>query len=336
MSDSDTRTRVVFIGGLGRSGTTLLERLLGQLPKTLPLGEVAHLWERDARDDESCACGSVFSSCEFWQRVGKSAFGGWDGVDLDRIAELASTVDRTRFIPTLAARHLREPHAALVAEYCGYYEKLYTAAARDAGARIVIDSSKHASLAYCLRWSERIDLRVMHVVRDSRGVAYSWTKRVRRPESSDGDEMTRYSPARAAMLWNAQNAAFGLLRRRGVPVRRVRYEELMANPRAMVARLARWMKHPVEEDHLRFIGDDYADLGPSHSAAGNPMRFTVGRVALRHDNAWRTNLPASRRRLVSTLTRPLLRRYGYRDGGIAVPAAQPTDDVTIPIGVRHE
>jgi hypothetical protein len=42
------------------------------------------------------------------------------------------------------------------------------------------------------------------------------------------------------------------------------------------------------------------------------MRFTVGRVPLRHDEAWRTALPPRQRRVVSALTAPLLRAYGYR------------------------
>ena len=48
---------VLFLGGLGRSGTTLLERLLGQLSGVSPLGEVVHLWQRDLVDDERCGCG---------------------------------------------------------------------------------------------------------------------------------------------------------------------------------------------------------------------------------------------------------------------------------------
>jgi hypothetical protein len=41
------------------------------------------------------------------------------------------------------------------------------------------------------------------------------------------------------------------------------------------------------------------------------MRFTVGRVALRRDDAWRHALRAGHRRLVMALTAPLLGRYGY-------------------------
>ncbi|MGH8878650.1 MAG: sulfotransferase family protein [Stackebrandtia sp.] len=342
---TDTRTKVLFIGGLGRSGTTLLERLLGQLPGALPLGEVAHVWERDVREDESCACGSAFSACEFWQRIGGAAFGGWDTVDLDRIAALRDTVDRTRHIPALASRRLKGPQQELVEEYADFYRRLYAAAAADARASVVIDSSKHASLAYCLRWCPGIDLRVLHVVRDARGVAYSWTKEVTRPESADGDQMTRYSATRAALLWNAQNAAFSLLRRRGIPVRRVRYEKLMTDPRGVVSRLAEWARIPVEDSQLRYIGDGYADLGPSHSAAGNPMRFTVGRVPLSYDDAWTRDLSPARRRLVSTLTRPLLSKYGYTgadhadDTSTVTVAAQRSPDrdaATLPTGVRRD
>jgi hypothetical protein len=72
-------------------------------------------------------------------------------------------------------------------------------------------------------------------------VAYSWTKTVSRPESDGREEMTRYTPARSAVLWNAHNAAFGLLRQRGVAVRRVRYEDFLADPRGVV------IEHIVEQ-----------------------------------------------------------------------------------------
>jgi Sulfotransferase family len=302
--------RVLFLGGLGRSGTTLLERLLGQLPGVCPLGEVVHLWQRDLRDDERCGCGARFSGCDFWRRIGAAAFGGWDRVDVRRVLALRAAVERTRHIPRLATRPRRD-----VEEYAGYYASVYRAAAAVSGARAVVDSSKHGALAYCLRHADDVDLRVVHVVRDSRGVAYSWTKRVTRPETDGADEMTRYSPGRSALLWNAHNAAFGLLGRCGVPVHRLRYEELLADPKAALRSLARFAgieQSTVDLSFLRPTADGYvADLGPTHSAAGNPMRFTVGAVPLRRDDAWRRALPVRHRRLVAALTAPLLSAYGY-------------------------
>jgi hypothetical protein len=306
--------RVLFLGGLGRSGTTLLERLLGQLPGVSPLGEVVHLWQRDLVDDERCGCGDRFSGCGFWQKVGVEAFGGWDAVDPQRVTELAAAVERTRHIPRLALG--RKPDG--LDEYADYYSKVYAAAATVTGATAVVDSSKHSALAYCLRHAKDIDLRVVHVVRDSRGVAYSWTKKVMRPEAETDEQMTRYSPSRSALLWNAHNASFGLLGRLGVPVLRVRYEELLADPVSTLRELARFADLPEaaqEMSFLRAAGDGYvADLGPSHSAAGNPMRFTIGTVPLRRDEAWRRSLPKGQRRLVGALTAPLLSAYGYLGG----------------------
>lgn len=301
--------RVLFIGGLGRSGTTLLERVLGELPGVCPLGEVVHLWQRDLLDDERCGCGTPFSRCDFWRAVGEHAFGGWDRVDAARVLELRARVERTRHIPRLSAVRLPPGYRALVQEYAGFYTTLYRGAASVSGARVLVDSSKHSALAYCLRWSGEVDLRVVHMVRDSRGVAYSWTKTVTRPEASTPDEMTRYGPVRSALLWNAHNAAFGLLGRRGVPVCRVRYETLLADPGGTVRRLAGFAGVP--EGPLDFLTERSVTLGRCHSAAGNPMRFATGEIALREDEAWRTRLPVRQRRLVGLLTAPLLGTYGY-------------------------
>jgi hypothetical protein len=300
--------RVLYLGGLGRSGTTLVERLLGELPGVCALGEVVHLWQRDIRDDERCGCGVRFSACPFWKQVGEHAFNGWANVDVDRVHRLRDTVERTRYIPRLAA--LTEAPDE-VREYASYYGRIYSAAAAVSGCPVVVDSSKHSALAHVLRWAADVDLRVVHVVRDARGVAYSWTKRVSRPETDGEQEMTRYSPGRSALLWNAHNAAFGLLGRRGVPVRRIRYEEFLSDPRTELIKLADFADLRLSQDDLAFLRAGHADLKIGHSAAGNPMRFTVGRLPLRRDDAWVRALPSTQRRLVGAVCGPLLRAYGY-------------------------
>lgn len=306
-------TRVLYLGGLGRSGTTLIERVLGELPGVCALGEVVHLWQRDIRDDDRCGCGHRFSACEFWQAVGREAFGGWHRVDVHRILALQELVERTRHIPVLATSRRRD-FAALVVEYAEYYAKVYEAAARVGGASVVVDSSKHSALAHCLRHCAEIDLRVLHVVRDPRGVAYSWTKTVPRPETDGREEMTRYSPARSAVLWNAHNAAFGLLRQRGVAVRRLRYEDFLADPRGAVNKVAAFAGLDTSTLELKFLREKHVHLGQCHSAAGNPMRFQTGEVPLLPDEAWRDALAPRQRALVGAVCAPLLRSYGYQIG----------------------
>jgi hypothetical protein len=300
--------RVLFLSGLGRSGTTVLERVLGGLPGTCSVGELVHLWRRGVLDDETCGCGEPFGRCLFWTEVGRRAFGGWDPSLAHRMEELRHRVDRTRHVLLAAAPAVRRRERA---EYVDVYTRLYRAIAETSGCPVVIDSSKHSSLAYCLRGAAGIDLRVLHVVRDSRGVAYSWTKEVLRPEATGEDLMTRYSPSRSALLWTGHNLALTALRRLGAATRLLRYEDFMADPGATVREVAAFAGLPPGADASGFLQGRTATLGLSHTVAGNPVRFRTGPLTLRRDDDWRQRLPRGRRRLVTALTLPLLARYGY-------------------------
>jgi hypothetical protein len=308
MSGTDT-LRVAYLGGLGRSGTTLFARLLGELPGVYDVGEVVHLWERGVEADERCGCGEPFHSCPFWTEVGAAAFGGWERVDVDRIRRLRAEVDRTRYVARLATSVPVRGHH-LLAEYLDLHARLYAAIRTVSGCEVIVDGSKHGSLAFCLRWSPRIDVRVLHCVRDSRAVANSWLRTVQRPEVVDGEDyMPVFSPARSATFWNVENALFELLARRGTPVWRVRYEDLVRTPNTMLRDAARFVG--VAPPSADLVTEGVANLSPSHSVSGNPMRFVHGEMRVDPDDGWRTQLGPRRARLVFALTWPLLLRYGY-------------------------
>lgn len=307
--------RVVYLGGLGRSGSTLLERLLAELPGVCAAGEVVHMWQRGVARNERCGCGQPFGGCAFWTQVGLQAFGGWEKVNLERVTHLRESVDRTRFIPLLAGPRLAERTRQHLADYTDYYLRVYRAIGTVSGCQTVIDSSKHASLAFCLSRRPDMDLRVIHMVRDSRAVAYSWTTRVARPDASDESYMTTYPPVRAAGQWNMQNGALQLLARRGSSVLRIRYEDLVAAPQDTLATAAAFGGVRLSRGDLAFLGtaDDApcATLHEAHTASGNPMRFATGPVTIRGDERWRSAMPGSHRRTVTAMTLPLLSHYGY-------------------------
>jgi hypothetical protein len=303
-------TTVVYLGGFGRSGTTLVERVLDQLPDVCGLGEVVHLWFRGLLWDELCGCGQPFSSCEFWQEVGKAAFGGWETVDAKAVHRLGLGVDRSRHVPALVALPAGARLRRQAREYADWYARIYAAVAAVTGAKVVVDSSKNASLAFSLREHPDIDLKILHVVRDARGVAHSWTKDVRRPEAgAEHQLMDKYSPARSATLWTAHNLSFEVLRRQGSEVRRLRYEQFASDPQQTVRGIQEWLGLPLSE--LPFLPGDAVELRASHTVAGNPMRFRTGRLELRMDEEWRAGLAAGDRRRVTAVTWPLLLRYGY-------------------------
>lgn len=301
--------RVLFIGGFGRSGSTLIERILGQLPGYVAVGELVHLPQRGLVEDEPCGCGKAFSDCPFWTEIGQRAFGGWDQVHGWR--ELQLQVDRKRFLPELLVPARRRFRHALH-RHANRLGTLYRAVAEVAGADVVVDSSKHIQTAVLLRHVPGVRPVVLHLVRDSRGVASSWSRSVARPEAN-GKLMVRYGPWSAAAQYVQYNLLFHLL---GLGrTRRVflRYEDFLSDPVGQLRRVLREadLARPTDDD-LAFLGPDAVELEADHSVAGNPMRFATGRVVLRRDDRWRTDLPTRQRRIVTAVTAPLLHHYHYR------------------------
>jgi Sulfotransferase family len=300
---------VLYIAGWGRSGSTLAERLLAEVEGVTLLGEVTHLWERGVRQNQLCACELPFHECPFWSAVGQRAFGGWDRVDLDRIAELTARVDRQRRLPRTVRRRPDAGTRADVVEYAGWFRAVYAAAQHVSGATVLVDSSKEIPTAVTLSHLDDLDLRVLHIVRDARGVAHSWAKVVARPEA-DGEPMPRFSPARSTALWMSGNLTVQGLAWRGTPLTRMRYEDLVAAPVQAVARVWRALDLPGEPT-LPMADDHSISLRPCHSVAGNPMRFRTGLTQLRADDAWRTEMSRRDRGVVTAIAWPLLKRFGY-------------------------
>lgn len=303
---ADERVNVLFIAGLGRSGSTLIDRALGAAPGCISVGEVVRLWERGPIENTVCGCGEPFRDCTFWGPVGDKAFGGWDHLDARRMLDLQRHVDRTRFIPLMVTGRGRR-YQLLRAEYADHLLRLFRAVADVAGAELVIDSSKDLSTTFLLRTVEGLDLRVVHLVRDSRAVAYSWTKQ--QAKGGSGGEMDRYSPLTVAARYVFSNLLLQAARLGGVKMKRLRYEDFVADPARATRGLVAFggAAEPVA-DHI--TGRRMA-VGPHHSVGGNPMRFTQGTIEIRLDDVWKEKLSAGDRRIVSAVTAPLLLLYRY-------------------------
>jgi hypothetical protein len=303
---------VLYLAGLGRSGSTLLERMIGELDGVSPAGELVHLWHRGVELNEACGCGEPFSECPFWTEVGQQAFGGWDKLPVQRVETLRKELDRSRRIPAMLAPQIRPGFAAKLREYTGYYATLYRAIQAVSGSSVVIDSSKHPSLAFALAARRDLDLRLVRMVRDPRAVAYSWTKANRRPGAGEGRmaAMTTYPPVRSAALWLGHNASLSYLQRMNVPLLTVRHEDVVSDPRAVIEQIAVWAGLGAAVA-LPVSATGVAHLTASHTVSGNPMRFQVGDVPIVADERWRTESSRRDRAVVTAVTIPLLRHFDY-------------------------
>jgi hypothetical protein len=310
--------RVLYIGGIGRSGTTLLNRLLGELPGVCAIGETVNLWRQGILRNEKCSCGQPFYSCSFWQEVGALAFNGWHRVDLESVLAGQSGGSRFKYVreasfePALLKSPLVKGFQRQIEARNVLYMKLYSAISQVSGCPVVVDASKHASLLSNLWCYKSLDITVIHMVRDSRGVAYSWNKVQRRPESENPMSfMDKFSAVHSAMLWNTYNASFCSLRRPGIRYLRIRYEDLVSAPERWLREIAKVAHVGSGTQAFTFLSDGYANLMRSHCIAGNPMRFQSGWLAIREDDEWRSALPRRSRIVVTALTLPLLAYFGY-------------------------
>jgi hypothetical protein len=302
-------SELLFVGPMGRSGSTLFERMLGSTDRLVSLGEVVHMWDRGLRDDQLCGCGDRFSACAFWAEVGDRAFGGWDRLSATGILALKHRVDRNRYIPWLIAPQ-RAPDAfrrdldQLVGEVL---DPLYRTLGELAGpGQVLVDASKDPSYAYVLRHVPSVRLRAVHLVREPQGVVHSWKKKVARPEVVDREEhMPQYSALDTALRWTAFNVCFEPLHSLGVPVAFVRYADVVADPRGTLLAMSQVLDDPLTTADLSLVHDDRVELRTNHTVAGNPMRFSTGELHIRDDRSWQGRLAPAERLAVAAVTGPL-------------------------------
>lgn len=312
--ERDTKpVRVLYIGGWGRSGSTLLDVMLGQVPGFFSAGELREGWLRGCVEDRLCGCGVPFLSCPFWSRVGEVAFGGWERADVGKLLKHRNTYDRPWAVPILLRSRSTDRGDDGLAGYVRALGRLYEAIRDVSGARVIVDSSKIPSHALLLRRIPGLDLRVVHLVRDSRGVVFSWQKRVRRPDAPGRtDYMLRYGTVAASARYVFYNLVTHLLPRLGVPYLFLRYEDLVAEPRRHLDRIFQLAGESPDESALGFLTTETVALQANHTVDGNPLRFATGLLRLRPDEEWRHRMPALQRSVVSAITAPLLLRYRYQ------------------------
>jgi hypothetical protein len=300
---------VIYLAGSGRSGSTLLERTIAAIPGTATVGELLDLPRKVAPHDEMCGCGVAFSRCPFWAAVGERAFGGWDPELLRETHRLQARVARQRHLPRLLTALAGSSFGRAVTEYGERYGRLVRAVAEEAGAQYVVDASKWPALALALHRGG-VDLRVIHLVRDVRGVAHSLSQPdIARPHATGAtDLMFHNSPAGGAARWLATQTEVDLIRARGVRVARLSYAEFVRAPGPALGRALAELEVPVPPGGLGHIDGSTVRLGPSHGLSGNPSRFRHGATELRPDDRWRTQMSRRDRWAAAAIGLPQLLR----------------------------
>jgi hypothetical protein len=299
-------TKLAFIMAGAHSGSTLLAMLLGSHSQATTIGEIAGTLHR-MDPDYRCSCGYKAQACPFWLHVINQM--AHRGFNLD-VTDFGTRFKypKSRFINRVLHAEHRGPILETIRDGVlwlnpGWRRQFQTIAERNVAlvetitkitnSQIMIDSSKGPSRLKFLLRIPALEVKVIHLVRDGRGVARSSIKHY------------GWSVEKSAIEWRRDVlSAEKLLARldRGM-WRQVRYEDLCSNPQAELEELCVFLNLDPSR-----VSMDFRSAGLH--VFGNKMRLS-SEQAIRLDNKWRTELTNSEISTIEHLVREQLIRYGY-------------------------
>lgn len=300
---------LVYIVSSSRSGSTLLDLLLGNHEQIMSVGELRRLHEHYA-GNKLCTCGASVPQCTFWAKVNAELAGS----SLSLQNAQTSVLNRARglsagyfiFIILLCFAHLG------LIEKVAQYSKLIQASleavinhwrigetiARVANRSIVVDSSKWAEQAKLLFLTKPQQVKVIFLVRDGRAVTFSGMRR-------------GVSLRRSALYWtinNLKNVAIHW----NLPAQSrmvVKYEDLCMAPDKEMERICAFLDLPVDESAMVLKKDN------RHNIGGSPHRFSLSETEIKLDEQWKHALTPGQLKQFNRIGGFLNQYFGYLSSG---------------------
>ena len=314
----EDRINLIYIASIGRSGSTLLDCMLGAHSQISTMGEI-HLWPHEIRDGgvRPCSCGQFVGKCSFWSEM-RRRVDPW----LQCGPPLHFFREKHNAGRTLRLDYLRgffsnkgEGHRQqrMIEQYGRNNEEIFRqfiglmAEASGRAPQWIVDASKDPYRLLWLCKSNRFNIKVIHLVKNPNAFVYSVTKQWLRSQPSFNVYKRLYYTSRQSGAWIVQNALFSLLAEHVLPSEDyllLNYETFAAAPFQSFSEVCRTVGCTFEPEAV-----DRFREGSIHTIAGNPMRYAKGGISL--DEKWKTQLPASSKLLTDFLTSTSKSRYGY-------------------------
>ncbi|MCK4790564.1 MAG: sulfotransferase domain-containing protein [Desulfobacteraceae bacterium] len=304
--------KILYIAGYGRSGTTLVDNVLGQVDGFFTVGELRYIWDRGIQKNWTCGCGQRFACCEFWKSVLRSAYNEDSQLMAKKMLSYRDPLKRIR--SSIKRFNMGGDSSAdtyNLEQFIFGLKHLYSTVHQLTGADLIIDSSKWASYGKYLTEIPGVELFMVHLVRDPRAVAFSWKrKRAYDPYLPVPYYIPRYPVVRTALEWIIWNFSIERMKE-GLSTRYLlmRYEDFAKEPRSAVNTLLGFLGENHKTNPIR---DGFTiDLDENHCVAGNPIRFQRGEMKIKLDEEWKFSLSTIENQMVRALTWGLMRKYGY-------------------------
>ncbi len=300
---SETKLKVLYLAGSGRSGSTLIDVILGQVPGFSAIGESRDLWEYGIRDNRPCGCGEPVRGCPIWQAV-LEEMQLTEPFDGEQMSAWRERFARTKRLVPMLLRGKKYVEGEDISTYLRVVESMFHAVARVTGSRVIVDGSKWQTYGFLLSNIESIDLYVLHLVRDPRACAFSWQ---RKKEIDPGNYLAIQSPLFTTSFWAVWNPAIrAMFKNNAKRYMFMRYEDFVKAPRDKFGEILRFIG--ADQGTTPFVNEDSVSVGPTHSIEGNIARFQSGEIQIKADSEWQEKISWGSKALVTAMTWPMLLR----------------------------
>jgi hypothetical protein len=255
--------KIIYIAGYSRSGSTLLDIMIGNFDGNCSCGEISFLPENGIRDREYCSCGSHVVNCSFWKEVIHT----WDrnrSLSNDEYIAYNKSFFRNKRIASLIWKFLFPDEKFRV--FMKDTQKLYESIWFHNHHKVIIDSSKSP---YRLLLLKKIgfEITTIHLIRSIKGVLYSTSKLLKTdPEAGIEKAISPRKKMKVIFTWVLANI---LTRIFTIGNKRIKitYEGLLSKPYATLCSIPN-IVYSFKDDHS-FNGPFY----PQHLVAGGRVRM---------------------------------------------------------------
>lgn len=291
---SGRRKTIVYILGTGHSGTTLLDLLLNAHSNVTGLGEVEKIGARIARGPH-CGCGASFAKCPFWGDIfNNKELSQFLDAQIQHITQGNPSFFFSKENFSFIKKNFKSQLDLTPEKYVTFMEQIYDYAFHKSDSTLLVDSTKNPHLVEAMhRYSDKYDIKVIHLVRDVRGVTWSYMKKYG----------SCYEPIRRWL--GSQCKITFLCFKLGLKKHTCTYENLSRSPESAMQDTMHFIGLPFEVGQLNYWNTE------THYPGGN-FKMLQEKKQITIDEQWRNEMPKSCQKLALILAGWLNLYYQWR------------------------
>ena len=299
------KIKIIYITGYGRSGGTLVGRLLGDTKKAFFIGELRNFWKYGILKNHVCSCGQKFDTCDFWGKVADEYIKSFPSVNIEEISKEFREFKKLKNyfkLKKIMGNSYDNKLKIFLDKYLYHNEKLFEIISKVSGKNILVSSSRIPGRLFALSFSDKLEIYPVFLLRDPRGVLNSMIQFDKRLFGE-----YRHNALKQLASWNSNTLLS------------VQIMNKITQGKFLLNLYSGFTKNPDRElEHLKKLLDDELDytqkneqifinLHSGHIFAGNQMRFKSGNVSINQDLKWDQQLSPKNKVLASVISLPLYR-----------------------------